>query len=181
MKARSTTAQLATLLATAAALTVAAACDDGGAIQTCEGSVIPSNACEVLEDDSECTDPCCAAAYQCVGNTWSLAHACPGYSASKCSDGATTSVTNLQEAGVCDAAVALPPGANGGPGCIDLEPPDCPVGEVLTCGAASCVQSACEALWYCEDGEWWEWGTCDADGGLVPARGAPSEDAGGGG
>ncbi len=150
----------------AALAAVALGCDQRSfSVPTCAGTSIPSNACPVLEDDSECADPCCAAAYSCNDGTWTLEHACASYDdGAHCPDSSPPAVP---EASVCDAeGLDAPAGSNGGPGCIDLQPPDCPLGEVLACGL-SCAALGCESLFYCQDGEWINWGEC-TDGGPEP-------------
>jgi hypothetical protein len=153
---------------------LAVGCDQGAySAQTCGGVPIPQNGCPLSDDDSECSDSCCAAAYTCESSQWVFEHTCPSYDGgANCRD-ANVGSSTVGGAGatICDAAeVDAPPGANGGTGCIDLEPPDCPVGEVLTCGAASCTELGCSSLFYCVGGEWVFWGGCGEDGGLMPAQ-----------
>jgi hypothetical protein len=157
------------LLVAAALTAVTSSCDQSSPEQTCAGASIPSNACPFLEDDSECNDPCCAAAYQCTGGAWALVHPCAGYSASKCPDASGGAVGPAVDSGPCDASVVLPPGANGGPGCAPLQGSDCPLGEVLSCGVDACLQFGCDSLFYCDsNGDWIFWGACE-DGGVVQA------------
>lgn len=49
------------------------------------------------------------------------------------------------------------PGAFGGPGCEDLEMPDCALGTALACGADCC---GCGDLYTCQGGNWIPWGAC---------------------
>jgi hypothetical protein len=124
------------------------ACDSGGVPVTCYD--IPDGGCPV-QGGVECEDPTCAAAYNCEPDGgWSLAYACPAH------DGGVDDVGS--EATVSDAGydIDAPPGAFGGPGCEDLEPPDCPLGLVLVCN--SCC--GCEDLYVCDDGGWDPWGEC---------------------
>jgi hypothetical protein len=76
----------------------------------------------------------------------------------------------------CVFDAGVPPGAStiGGTPCIDLEPPDCPIGEVLACNAGAsnlCAVTGCESLYICEltgaSAGWVVWGECEDDGGLV--------------
>jgi hypothetical protein len=158
------------LLLTAALAAAVSSCDQGNPEQTCAGKTIPTNACPTNEDDSECNDQCnCASAYSCIDGEWSLQHSCPGYDPAKyCIDAGVVS-SSTPDASPCDAAFAVPTGANGGTSCIDLQPPDCPLGEVLTCGGNPCAQFGCESLFYCESGNWIFWGSCSEDAGVVQA------------
>jgi hypothetical protein len=76
---------------------------------------------------------------------------------------------NGSDAGQCDAGFPLPPGANGGAGCEDLQDTDCSVGEALACGSSNCAELGCESLFYWVSGVWLFWGSCTDDGGLVPS------------
>jgi hypothetical protein len=152
-------------------LTAVVACDQSDPIATpCRD--IPANGCPLLEDDSECNDPSCAAAYACVDGEWSLERACPGFDAGTPREaGADAGSVDAADAGICrDAgAIVVPSGASlsAGPGCGDLQAPDCPISEVLVCSPGSvdpCV--GCEGLFYCLNGEWYPWGVCSDDGGV---------------
>jgi hypothetical protein len=132
---------------------------------------IPTNGCPVGDVDV-CTDPTCAAAYECnTDGSWTLDHSCPNFvpphdAGPQDADAAPdASFVSCLDAG-------LPPGASalGGTQCIDLEPPDCPLGEVLACteGTANqCVVTGCESLYVCESSGWVAWGECEEDGGLL--------------
>jgi hypothetical protein len=135
-------------LAFVAALVLA--CDSGTAVVTCHG--IPANGCPV-QGGVECQDPSCAAAYTCQPDGgWALDHTCPGFDAS-------TQDAFAMDTGATDAGydIDAPPGAFGGPGCVMLQPPDCPLGEVLLCNGSCC---GCMDLYVCSDGGWNLWGTC---------------------
>ena len=168
MSSRSVTARIAALLAMAMGLTAAVACDQGGS-QAKRCSDIPAHGCPLLENDEECVDPTCAAAYACIDGAWSLAHACAGYDAGPRPDAAADTGADAASSGLqlCDASeIDAPPGANGGASCIDPQAPDCWVGQVLACG--SCL--GCETLFTCQNGEQVLWGSCTPDGGIVPAN-----------
>jgi len=145
------------LLCTACVTAIVVACNgDDSAIVTCFD--IPEGGCPV-QGGVECQDPTCAAAYTCEPDGgWSLAHVCPPH------DGSAMDSNN--DVAVSDAGydIDAPPGSFGGPGCADLEPPDCPLGEVLICSSGCC---GCEDLYVCDDGGWDPWGYC-GDAGPVP-------------
>lgn len=126
------------------------ACDSGPAPVTCYG--IPDGGCP-NEGTDTCIDPTCAAVYDCLADGgWGLDYTCP-----------------VREGGAMDAPVTdsmpsdagydvdAPPGAFGGPGCVDLQTPDCPLGTVLVCGGGCC---GCQDLYVCDDGGWDIWGQC---------------------
>jgi hypothetical protein len=110
-----------------------------------------------------CDDPSCAAVYECTATgAWSLLATCPAR------DGGP-------DGGIVDAAKDAPPprdveidvpGANGGPGCQDLQPPDCTLGFGLACPSGQCC--GCEDFFVCVSGGWNQWGTCGDGGSLVP-------------
>jgi hypothetical protein len=148
-------------LSVAVAVALAAGCDQSDPISApCRD--IPANGCPLLDDDSECTDRCCAAAYSCSDGTWTLEHACPQFQG--CDAGTSTPV---EDAGsYCDVAgFDAPPGAGGGEGCVALISPDCPLSEALVCSINPCL--ACEAFFVCTDGAWILWGECSAEGGVT--------------
>jgi hypothetical protein len=132
----------------AVAVVVVGACD--ATVQSITCYDIPAGGCPV-QGGVECEDPTCAAAYNCLPDGgWQLAYACPAH------DAAAVDVANEP---VSDAGfdIDAPPGAFGGPGCVELEMPDCPLGEALICGAACC---GCQDLYICDDGGWDFWGEC---------------------
>lgn len=134
-----------------AALALLSACDSATA-RPCTG--IPEGGCP-LEYGTSCADPSCAAVYACgPGDRWELRAVCPARDAAA-PDGAA-------DAGAPrDASIDAPPGAFGGPGCADLQPPDCSLGAALLCSSGCC---GCEDLFVCADGGWDLWGACGPDG-----------------
>lgn len=149
-------------LAAAALAAIAVACSDQQ-IQSCHA--IPAGGCPLAGNGAECQDPSCAAAYGCdeTTGTWIFDHACPAQDGGNVQD-ASTDADAGKDANF-DANIDAPPGAFGGPGCVTLQPPDCPLGEALICSAGCC---GCSDLWVCNDGGWDPWGTCSDDAGIVP-------------
>ncbi len=160
----------ATSAAAVAFVTVVLAAACGGDIeQAAPCGEIPTGGCP--KPDGTCSDPTCVSIYACIDGAWRFASACNN-------DGATrASTSDAGDAGgrdssASDAAIArdagfvVPPGANGGPGCGTLQPPDCPLALALSCSLDSCC--GCEDLYVCRNGGWDTWGTC-RNGNLTPA------------
>jgi len=138
--------------------TLAFACDDGTAIVDCRN--IPAGGCP-RTTDAVCDDPTCAAVYVCKADgTWSLDHTCPPHPDAAAD---TASPPPRDAAAPRDVEIDVP-GASGGPGCEDLEPPDCPLGTAAACPSGCC---GCEDLFVCVNHGWNSWGTCDDDAGIV--------------
>jgi len=162
-------------LATAFALFVGCSTTDAEATRCVD---IPANGCPSGDVDV-CTDPTCAAAYDCnPDGTWSLDHTCPGFhpvDAGRADDAGRDAGegTGTGTGGSVCIDAGLPPGASlsyGGLQCPDLEPPDCPLGEVLVCSTNAvnaCIETGCQGLFYCDSMGWHSWGDCEDDGGLV--------------
>jgi hypothetical protein len=133
---------------------------------------IPTNGCPVGGTDV-CADPTCAAGYACdADGTWTLDHTCPNFVPPHDAgdDGRADAAPDANFSACIDAN--LPPGAapSGGPQCIDLIAPDCPLSEVLACtknGGNPCEVTGCASLYVCESTGWVVWGECEDDGGLV--------------
>jgi hypothetical protein len=144
----------------ALAFLVAAGCSQGDPIATpCHD--IPANGCPLADNDTDCSDPCCAAMYACTDGKFTLDHACAGF---KGCDAGAPSIADASEP--CDVSgIDAPPGASGGQGCGDLELPDCPLGVALGCGLNPCL--ICETFFVCESGGWVRWAECAPDGGGV--------------
>jgi hypothetical protein len=149
------------LLALAVALvaTCAAGACQSSTPQGQRCSNIPAGGCPLEGDNEVCIDPSCTAVYACnPDQTWSLDHPCSPHDAGVVDAARPDTGPTLRDASI-DAV-----GANGGPGCQDLEPPDCPLALGVACPNGSCC--GCEDLYVCQNGGWMAWGTC-ADGGLV--------------
>jgi len=139
---------------------------------------VPAGGCP-LSHGKACDDPACQAAYACnPDGTWTLDHVCPADAQADADAdaeadaeadagagaGADADAGPGADAGAWDVAwIDAPPGASGGPGCIDLEPPDCPLSAALACPAGCCN---CEDLYVCDNGGWTQWGVCDPDAGI---------------
>jgi hypothetical protein len=133
---------------------------------------IPQGGCP--DDGLACNDPSCAALYSCnTDGTWGFVRACPALDAGAPAADATGASSNDANSAWDVGWIDAPPGANGGPGCVDLQPPDCTLGLALACAAGGgdpCC--GCDTVFYCEDGGWSEWGVCTSDGGLVQVGGS---------
>jgi hypothetical protein len=132
---------------------------------------IPPNGCPD-DDGLACTDSTCAAGYACQGDgTWSLVRTCPGYRDAGTVD--ATSAVPLLEAGALRDVTGfdVPPGANGGPGCVDLQGSDCALATALYCPQSSSDPCCgCEGLFLCGSDGWIFWGECTVEAGLTPAK-----------
>jgi hypothetical protein len=149
---------LSVFLAYVALAGAAVACNSTPPPELC--SDVPDGGCP-LSDGVACEDPTCVAVYACNAGVWSFDHACPTIDAATVDASDDADTTPSFDAASIDA----PPGAFGGPGCPDLEEPDCPLGEALACGATCCD---CEELYVCVDMGWTDWGSCSPDSGIVP-------------
>ena len=138
-----------------------AACKDAGTPPACVD--IPTNGCPEDDGVDVCSDPTCGAAYSCQNGKWVFDKSCPGFEAGVVDAGMSDHESGARDVAVIDA----PPGAYGGPGCVDLQPPDCPLGAVLNCKQSDCC--GCTDLFVCMNMGWNLWGTC-ADGGLTPGQ-----------
>jgi hypothetical protein len=140
------------------------ACSDGPIAQACTD--IPAGGCP-LSRGLACADPLCEAAYACrPGNVWELRERCPTRAAPE--DGGGDGAVDAPDARASssfDASIDAPPGATGGPGCLPLQAPDCPLGLVLSCQGCC----GCEDLFVCASGAWELWGVC-GPAGPVPAK-----------
>ncbi len=145
---------------------VVSACSDPTIDDYCMD--IPKGGCPG-EDGTNCEDTTCAAIYShsssCV---WTFVQSCPNYKPPHDAgppDGSRDAAPDgqLRDAHLRDAGFVLPPGAAGGPGCLDLESPDCPLDLALQCD--DCC--GCQDLYVCVDGGWNEWGECGDGGGIL--------------
>ncbi len=131
---------------------LASACSNQDTPKTCEN--VPEGGCPLLHGLA-CDDPSCAAAYACTPSGWSLDHVCPVREA-----GPDTYAPPM-DAGAKDVDIDVP-GANGGPGCASLIPPDCTLAAGASCPVGCC---GCEDLFVCQNAGWSLWGYC-SDGGV---------------
>jgi len=142
-------------IALVAAAVAFGACSESPPGELCKD--IPDGGCP-LSHGVACDDPSCAAVYACSAGKWSLDHVCPARSDAGAGD------AQPRDASTRDVAIDAPPGAYGGPGCGDLQPPDCSLGFALACPSDCCD---CTDLYVCADGGWSFWGQCLLDGGIV--------------
>ena len=151
---------LAVLVAPVVGIVLAApACSNPPIPATCQDLQAP--ACPTEEDADVCIDVECASVYACDNGTWSFVETCPNYSAEA---GVHPVEAGPEAASEFDAPFDAPPGSFGGPGCVDLEMPDCSLGTALACsGQEDCC--GCMDLYVCTDGGWVPWGEC-VDGGV---------------
>ena len=142
-------------------LVVVAACSSPPTPTPC--SDVPAGGCPQDNGADVCQDPSCDAVYDCVNGKWAFDRACPAHprdASADAPDGATDASTQPR-----DVHIDAPAGAFGGPGCTDLQQPDCSVGTALLCmDATGCC--GCQDLWVCQNGGWVSWGVC-ADAGVV--------------
>lgn len=135
-----------------AALVIIGGCSTESTLKPC--TLIPDGGCP-LSHGQACADPACAAAYACTADGWLLDHTCPLH------DSGLVDSSGSTDAGARDVDIDVP-GANGGPGCSSLIPPDCALGTGAACPSGCC---GCEDLFVCKNGGWSVWGYC-SDGGL---------------
>ena len=127
--------------------------DDSPPAQACRN--IPAGGCPRSRGVA-CTDPACEAVYLCnEDGTWTLERTCP--KRQELPDTAPPPPEGDGAAPATDAGFVVPPGANGGPGCLPLQSPDCSLGLGLSCTKGCC---GCEDLFVCENGGWTPWGVC---------------------
>jgi hypothetical protein len=142
----------------AVAVALAGGCEDGSPPPPCVN--VPPGGCPDNGADA-CKDPSCAAVYACDNAQWVLTRTC----SRRPSDGGQDAVAPDASTDASTDAPALDaPG--GGPGCVDLQLPDCSVATAQACSSgADCC--GCRDLYVCESGGWTLWGSC-VDGGVVP-------------
>ncbi len=126
---------------------------------------IPDGGCP-SSNGPACGDPTCASLYYCnAASVWTFVKACAARDAGLEASDVPDAALDAPGPSPRDAAIDVP-GANGGPGCHDLQPPDCPLGLALGCPSASCC--GCEDLFVCSDGGWLGWGFCGEGGAITP-------------
>jgi hypothetical protein len=146
----------------AGALAVVMSCsDDAATVEPCND--IPPGGCP-LSNGVACEDPSCTAVYACRANrVWELDHVCPphegGAPEASSGDGGSDAASDGPREGSrpFDASIDAPPGAGGGPGCEDLQAPDCSLAVGLACPMGCC---GCEDLFICNNGGWDYYATC---------------------
>ena len=154
MRARVAVLLLCACAASAAAL--AGGCGDTAVPPKCTD--IPDGGCPA-QGGTACQDPSCAAMYTCgADGGWTFVKTCPPF------DGSVQDA-NIPPPSDAGYDIDAPPGAFGGPGCVPLQPPDCPLGTALACPNHQCC--GCEDLFVCDDGGWDPWGTCTDDAGVT--------------
>jgi hypothetical protein len=142
---------------------LAAACKDTPPPAECGGLDPP--ACPEDNGADVCSDPTCASVYQCDNGNWTFLEKCPDYNPEA---GVHPYEAGPDSSPDFDVDIDAPAGANGGPGCVDLENPDCSLGEGIACvDSPGCCD--CQDLYVCDDGGWVPWGEC-TDGGLVQTK-----------
>jgi hypothetical protein len=148
------TASFGCVLFAATLLALSAACQGNDAPQQpCRD--IPAGGCPAY--DNACEDPTCFTLYDCdPDGTWSVDLVCPVKAPVDAGDIPIDSGENDANASVDGAAYLSVPGALGGPGCEDLQAPDCSLGSAAVC--ADCC--GCEDLYVCASGGWNLWGEC---------------------
>ena len=126
----------------AVSLAIGTSCDEPIEITPCKQ--IPDGGCPKRGD--ACSDPTCDALYVCTEEgQWRLVQTCGPHDAS-------VSETSVREAGPPpDASFIDVPGAGGGPGCEDLEAPDCSLALAGACSSGCC---GCEDVFVCRNGGW---------------------------
>ncbi len=132
-------------------------------VSACEGSDAPQQPCRDIPDggcpafDNACEDPTCFTLYNCASdNTWQVDMVCPAKTPFDAGDIFLDGGPDAN--GTVDGAAYLNvPGALGGPGCEDLQSPDCSLGSAAVC--SDCC--GCEDLYVCVSGGWNLWGECD--------------------
>lgn len=141
-------------------LTAAVACSDAPMATTCKN--VPLGGCP-LSHGVACKDPSCEAAYACTENGWVLDHVCPAHDAGSL-DASPARDAVADTSSIRDASIDAPPGSFGGPGCAELQAPECALGVALACSTGCC---GCEDLFVCDKGGWTLWGACQ-NGQITP-------------
>jgi hypothetical protein len=151
------------LLSLVAVLVAVTSCDSVPTPAPCVD--VPDGGCPEDNGADVCEDPTCAAVYECVSGAWVFQQQCPPHphdASADVSEAGNDASADAQP----DVHIDAPAGAYGGPGCVDLEMPDCPVGIGLACaGMVGCC--GCEDLFACVEGGWNDWGVCN-EAGVVP-------------
>ncbi len=136
-----------------------------GIVGACQEDLSPQEACRDIPEggcpayENACADPSCFATYTCSPNeTWQVDQVCPPKEA-----GPPIEDAGSDAAPVGDDEYVNVPGALGGPGCGDLQTPDCALGVAAACSDQNCCD--CQDLYVCANGGWDLWGECS--GGVI--------------
>jgi hypothetical protein len=138
---------------------LAGACGGGDELLLC--GQIPPDGCPIGRGGT-CEDVVCAALYDCVEGSWTLAETCVrgggegGGGAGAGQGGGECAPVSLDHTG---EAMGCTP---------DLQSPDCPVAAAETCAASACL-TECDAFFLCTDDGWALAAFCDREGALVVA------------
>jgi hypothetical protein len=146
-------------------LALFAACTDTRPPSSC-GSV-PPNGCPEDFGADVCQDPSCNATYACDDGRWSFVRMCGARDVTNAVGPAMDATEKDWDSGETADAPRIdgPPGASGGPACVPLQAPDCPLAIAASC-APSLDCCGCGDLFVCTDGGWDPWGRC-VDGSVV--------------
>jgi hypothetical protein len=145
---------------------LALSCEDTSPPVPCVNA--PPGGCPEDFGADVCADPSCREVYVCKDGNWVFSRACGARDGSAETSSPADAGILVREASGSDegsAAIDAPAGSFGGPGCVALQEPDCPVGVALACMSSDCC--GCQDLFLCADGGWNSWGVC-ADGSAVP-------------
>lgn len=132
-------------------LLVLGSCSDLPPLPEC--GRIPEGGCP-YQGSATCDDSTCAETYRCVKDTWVLVASCPLRDSGLAPP---IEASKPVEADSRARDAALPDGASGGPGCVELVLPDCSLGFAEACGPTCC---GCEEIFVCQDRSWEPWGLC---------------------
>ena len=143
------------VLATGVAGILIFACDGDKIEVSCDE--IPAGGCPKSGDTDVCAaDPSCKAVYACNDTKWTRLATCPDRPDVN-ADAATAEADTAPPRDASFVDGPLPEGAWGGPGCLDLQEPDCSLGLAATCGQGCC---GCEDVFLCTNGAWVAYGFC---------------------
>lgn len=138
-----------------------------GVVGACQQDLSPQQPCRDIPEggcpdyDNACADPTCFTLYSCgQDDKWQVEQVCP---AKEAGPPIIDAGSDADAAPVGDNEYLNVPGALGGPGCNDLQTPDCALGVAAACTDQNCCD--CQDLYVCSDGSWDLWGECN--GGVI--------------